>query len=484
MNKLITLIIIFTLLLGNFNTISVQAVANTDEQVTSEMDVLEQESEEQEIEETTYYSPWSRDFPAVNSDAAIVMNAETGSILYGKNIHDTYYPASITKILTTLIALENSSMNETVTFSRDAVFNVDLDSSRIGIDVAEELTMEESLYGIMLSSANEVSYAVAEHVGGDFDTFIKMMNDKAKSLGATNSNFVNPHGLPDPSHYTTTYDMALISRAAIQNDAFKDITKTRTYIIPPTNIQEETRYLSNHHKFVLNTDKFDGAIGGKTGWTTLSKYTLVTFAERNGMTLISVVMHCPSITDEYGDTASLLDYAFDNFNLYNMDNANITVHNDMDFFTKYHSFFNTSNSPLRVNEDGKIVLPNTLNISDAKRNIDLIPLENLTEGDNLIGSIIYSYDGVDLGKTNIVFNNTDSYSLSSNLYIDPASIISESVSETEKSKSVIFTNAEFPYIPVIIGALIGLIVIVSAIALIYYFRSNKRGRRRKNNRFY
>ncbi len=114
-------------------------------------------------------------------------------------------------------------MNETVTFSRDAVFNVDLDSSRIGIDVNEELTMEESLYGIMLASANEVSYAVAEHVGGDFDTFIKMMNEKAKSLGAVNSNFVNPHGLPDPNHYTTTYDMALISRAAIRNEEFKDI---------------------------------------------------------------------------------------------------------------------------------------------------------------------------------------------------------------------------------------------------------------------
>ena len=122
-------------------------------------------------------------------------------------------------------------MNETVTFSKDAVFEVDLDSSRIGIDVNEQLTMEQALYGIMLASANEVSYAVAEHVAGDIPSFTKLMNEKAKEVGALNSNFTNPHGLPDSNHYTTAYDMALISKASLANEDFCEISQTRTYTI-------------------------------------------------------------------------------------------------------------------------------------------------------------------------------------------------------------------------------------------------------------
>ena len=130
--------------------------------------------------------------PKVYAEAAIVMEASTGLILYEKNIHETYYPASITKILSALIAIENSSMGEIVTFSRDAIFKVDLDSSRIGIDVGEQLTMQQCLYSILLESANEVTYATAEHIGGSIEGFAQMMNERAKSVGALNSNFVNP----------------------------------------------------------------------------------------------------------------------------------------------------------------------------------------------------------------------------------------------------------------------------------------------------
>jgi D-alanyl-D-alanine carboxypeptidase (penicillin-binding protein 5/6) len=153
--------------------------------------------------------------PSVNAEAAIVMDASTGLILYKKNMNEVYYPASITKILSSLLIIENSSPGEVVTFSRDAVFNVDLDSSRIGIDVDEQLTIQQCLYGILLESANEVTYAAAEHVAGSIPAFTDMMNERAKSLGALNSNFVNPHGLPDENHYTTAYDMALITKEAL-----------------------------------------------------------------------------------------------------------------------------------------------------------------------------------------------------------------------------------------------------------------------------
>ena len=469
MKKIITFIIVFTLFLGNFNTIYAQPISETQEQLTNE---------------TSYYSTWSEDFPAIASGAGIVMELETGAILYGKNIHNTYYPASITKILTTLIALENSSMNETVTFSRDAVFKVDLDSSRIGIDVGEQLTMEQSLYGILLESANEVSYAVAEHVGGDISSFIGLMNDKAKSLGANNSNFMNPHGLPDTNHFTTPYDMAVISRAAMQNDEFKEITKSRTYIIPPTNIQDETRYLANHHKFIKKDIHFDGAVGGKTGWTRASMYTLVTFAERDGMTLISVIMSCPTSQDQYRDSSNLLNYSFDNFNISNIDNTSTNVGKDIDFFTKYHSFFNTPDSPLKLSENGKIVLPNNINLDEVNKEIELIPLESLIKGENNIGSIIYSFNNNNLGKTDIIYDNTKSYALLNSLFLNPVELIPEDtvinsndgISEEETTNN--------PYIPIIIGVSVGIFIIVVGLILIYILNPNTRRRRRnRNNKF-
>ncbi|NLJ89507.1 MAG: D-alanyl-D-alanine carboxypeptidase [Clostridiales bacterium] len=468
MKRTITFLIICVLFLGNFNIINAQTTNNTDINQTYE---------------GNYYSVWSKDFPTISADAAIVMEAETGSILYGKNIHNKYYPASITKILTTLIALENSSMNEIVTFSRDAVFNVDLDSSRIGIDVGEELSMEQALYGIMLESANEVSYAVAEHVGGDINTFIDMMNQKARSLGANNSNFMNPHGLPDENHYTTPYDMALISKAAIQNNEFREITNSRTYVIPPTNIQEETRYLANHHKFIKKDIHYDGAIGGKTGWTRASMYTLVTFAKRDGMTLISVIMSCPNAKDQYKDTANLLNYAFDNFSLYSIDNTNTNINKDIDFFTKYRSFFNISDSPLRLSENGNVVLPSNITIDDVKKTIELDPLETLVEGENIIGSIVYSFDNNKLGKTDIIYDNTKSYILLNNLYLDPIEHITESPSEINDEQEVSHEESNNPYMPIVIGVGVGLLVVIVGLLIIYRRNIKARRRRRRTRSF-
>ena len=316
MKRIITFFIIFTIFMGNVNTVYGENINNNEETIDN-------------ISEST----WSDSFPNINSDAAIVIDAETGSVLYDKNIHKVLYPASITKILTTLVALENSSMNEIVTFSHEAIFDVDLNSSRIGIDVNEQLTMEQCLYAIMLASANEVCYAVAEHIAGDVPSFTKLMNEKAKELGAINSNFTNPHGLPDPDHYTTAYDMAMIAKGAIENEEFQNLTQTRTYSIPPTNIQEETRYLANHHKFIKNDIPFDGVIGGKTGFTSLAKYTLVTYAKRDDMTLISVIMHCPSVKDEYDDTSNLLNHAFDNLDVNKIEEEH-TLLDHLEFFSK------------------------------------------------------------------------------------------------------------------------------------------------------
>lgn len=403
MKKPLLLLSVLCLFIINIGQVSVNATSVNTLNTVSSSPVINASADTTKINESLS----TKNKPSVHSEAAIVMEASTGTILYAKNIHETYYPASITKILTALVAIENSSLNEVVEFSKKAVFDVDLDSSRIGIDVGEKLTMEQSLYGIMLESANEVSYAIAEHVSGSVESFSTLMNKTAQNLGCENSNFVNPHGLPDENHYTSAYDMALISRAAISNETFRKITGTRISSIPPTNLQEETRYLANHHRFIKGTIDFDGAIGGKTGYTSKAKYTLVTFAERNGMTLISVILRCDSIANEYADSAALLNYGFDNYSLHNINDVeNVEKGSTSDLFTKYSPLFDMSTTNLSISPYGYIVLPNSVSFEDAKKEIELIPLSEFSVGQNVIGKIKYTYKGTPVGSTDILFNNS------------------------------------------------------------------------------
>jgi D-alanyl-D-alanine carboxypeptidase len=404
-------------------------------------------------------SAWPENQPHVNSEAALVMEASTGAILYSKNPHETYYPASITKILTTLLAIENSSLNETVTFSKKAVYDVDLDSSRIGIDVGEKLTMEQSLYGVMLESANEVSYAVAEHVSGTVDAFSDLMNKRAKELGCMDSNFTNPHGLPDENHYTSVYDMALIAKAAINNETFKKITNTRTYVIPPTNIQEETRYLANHHKFIKGDMSFDGAIGGKTGYTSKAKYTLVTFAEREGMTLISVIMYCDTIANEYADTKALLSYGFDNFDIYNIaDSENPGNASSNSLFTKYVPLFDLKTSSIQLSNSGNIILPNGATYEDAKKEVEFTPIKGVEAGDNVIGNIQYTYDGNLVGSTNIIYKEDTTVSKLENSFIPVTTYVDDTPNTSNDENSIK---------PIIIGIIIGVIAISFTLYIVF-----------------
>lgn len=254
--------------------------------------------------------------PQVSAESAIVMEAQTGTILYAKNIDAAEYPASITKIMTVLLALENCSMDETVTFSENAVFSIERGSSHIARTTDEELTMEQCLYAIMLESANECANAVAEHIAGSTEAFADMMNQKAADLGCTNTHFVNPHGLHDPEHYTSAHDMALITQAALKYDKFREIAGTVRYTIPPTNKNENELMMNNHHCMIstYKTSKYlDSTVfAGKTGFTTDALNTLVTCAHRSEMDVICVILRGPSGT-AYPDTASLLDYVSNHF---------------------------------------------------------------------------------------------------------------------------------------------------------------------------
>ena len=171
---------------------------------------------------------------AMEADGGILMDADTGTILYGKNINEAYYPASITKLLTAQVVLDRCRLDEVVEFSQNAVYNVEQGSKSLSMDTGDRMSVKDCLYGLILHSANEVANALAEHAAGSTEEFAKLMNKKAKELGCTGSNFVNPSGLNDPDHYTTAYDMALIARSALNYPEIVEIMGTRVYKIPPS----------------------------------------------------------------------------------------------------------------------------------------------------------------------------------------------------------------------------------------------------------
>ena len=255
--------------------------------------------------------------PQIGAEAAIVMDASTGTILYAKNIHEELYPASTTKIMTCLLAVENASLSDKITFSNEAVFSVPRDGSSIGMDVGESITLEQALFGIMVGSANEVANAVAEHVSGSIDAFVNLMNQRASELGCTNTHFNNTNGLQDDDHYTSAYDLALIARAFFNNELLCKVGNTPRYHFTETSTQPDDFYLNNKHKLITGEVKFDGIIGGKTGYTDQARETLVTCAERDGVKLICVILKEES-PSQFTDTVTLFNYGFNNFTSVNV----------------------------------------------------------------------------------------------------------------------------------------------------------------------
>ena len=247
--------------------------------------------------------------PEIQAEGAVVIDAATGQVLYGKNEKTRFYPASTTKLMTALLVLERCRLNDTVTFSKTATTNLEAGAVSLNITEGDKLTVEQSLYALLLKSANEVANGLAEHVAGRVSGFADVMNQKAAALGCTGTHFVNPNGLNDTNHYTTPYDMALIARAAFQNETLCKINTTLSYNLPAVK-NSPARTITMGHKMMYPTDSryYKGIIGGKTGYTSKAGNTLVTGAERNGVRLVAVIMK--SSATHYADTKALLDYGF------------------------------------------------------------------------------------------------------------------------------------------------------------------------------
>ncbi len=251
--------------------------------------------------------------PAVSADSVVLMDATTGTILYEKNKDSAYPPASTTKIMTVLLVLEKCDLNEMVTVSKNAEFT---DGSKIYLSAGEEVSVKELLYALILASANDCAVALAEHISGSTENFAALMNERAKSLGCKNTNFVNPNGLYNVNHKTSAYDLSLIMQELTKHEEYKTISTTPSYIMAPTNKCVEKRPLWNGNRLIHKTDQYyyQYCVGGKTGYTIESKHSYIAVATKNGQKLIVALVH-DSVKTFFPDSIKLLNYGFDNFEL-------------------------------------------------------------------------------------------------------------------------------------------------------------------------
>lgn len=328
--------------------------------------------------------------PEISSPCAIVMDADSGTILYAKNATGEHYPASTTKIMTALLAIENGNLGDTVVFSNAAVNSLPPGSSHIAMMVGEELSMQDCLYGLLLPSANEVANALAEYTAGSISAFTELMNQRAAEIGTVHTHFSNPTGLHEEDHYTCAYDLAIIMRECVQNATFRTIDATPTYIIPITNKHSETRPIgSTHNMLRSNSEYYDSrVIGGKTGWTEESGRNLVTYAYDNGIHLIVVTLGAET-PYQYTDTKKLLDYAFSSFTSVS------AASQDSSYGTQTDggNLLNLPRNPLQLfqlDDSSRIILPNTVSFAELTSAVT-----QETDGSS---RIVYSWHGYPLGS--------------------------------------------------------------------------------------
>ena len=345
--------------------------------------------------------------PEIHSPAAVLIEYESGDILYDKNMDEPMYPASTTKIMTALLVLENLDLNKTITVPEDMG---PAEGSAMYLLPGETFTVEELLEGLLIRSANDAAVLFAREIAGDVKSFAKMMNERAKEIGCTNTHFVNPNGLPDPEHTISPHDLALIAREAMHNDKFRELVKTPYIQIHATEQTPEIRYFRNTNKFLWCKNKtmnyggkeipikYDVVDGIKTGYTEDAGSCLVSSGEKNGIRVIAVVLKDTPDT-LYLDSRKLLDYGFDNFTSVNLIKAGDTigkkdvpdtVQNTLEFYVKDgYSYIKNKKSKDEIKTETVL---NDLNLPVTKDSI--VGFLNIKKGDEILSSLpLYSkYD--------------------------------------------------------------------------------------------
>ena len=419
--------------------------------------------------------------PVVTAEAAVLMEAQTGTILYAKNMHKQEYPASCTKLLTCLIAMETCEMDDMVTMSRDAIYDTPYDSNHIALDVGESITMEEALSAILIRSANEVSFGVAEHITQtSWEDFGEVMNKRAEELGCLNSHFVNPNGLPHTDHYTTAYDLALIAKAFFQNESLSKLSRTTKLELLPTATQPD--HIIEHSKnLILSGRKYAYAdlLGSKTGYTDVARHCLVSCAERDGMKLICVVLKDES-PYHYEDTVALFEYGFQNFTVCNVASNETKYHIDTtDPFYSENEIFGNTKPLLALNTEDFIILPRTADFSQVS---SVLSYDTLSPDQAAL--ITYTWNGAYVGTASVDFLEEEETSYD---FETPAEVPEESIGTPSENQgpSVVFVNIGKILLR-ILGAVILLLLLVFLFFLIrylviVYLRKRKKRRRRRRS---
>ena len=352
---------------------------------------------------TAFAKPdWPSD-TGIESEAGIVMDADSGAVLFGQNIHVQKAPASITKILTALVVIENSSLDDTITFSHDAVYNVeDGSGNKNAIEEGDTLSVRDCLYLLLMRSSNQAANALAEHVGGSRDGFVKMMNEKTAELGCENSHFANPSGLNDDTQLTSVYDMALIASAAYKNDTLLTISKDKSYRLPATKNNPDGVTIQPEHKLLITTDTespnyYPYAVAGKTGYTSIAGQTLVTYAIKDDRRQIAVTMKSTQAT-HYQDTIALMDFGFLRFKNVNIsENETAYTSGDQPVQIGDNSY---QPSDLSMDTLAVITLPKDASFADAEKTVVTDLPEDAPQG--AVAPLSYKYNDRKIGQVYLI----------------------------------------------------------------------------------
>ena len=339
-----------------------------------------------------YIGSMSDEWPAmpdVDCECAVAIELNSGTILYAKNATQTHYPASVTKIMTGLLTVENCSMSEEVTFSKEAIHSLPSGASNIALNTGEILSVENCMYALLIPSANEVANGLAEHIAGSVSEFALLMNARADQIGCVNTNFVNANGLHDENHYSCAYDLALIFGECVQNSTFLRLDSTPTYVIPPTNLQPEERPIGSTDAMMRKTTEYydPDIISGKTGWTAEAGRNLVSYVEHDGMDIIICVLGAEETPLQYEATTAIKNYCFENFKLVNI------AANDTKF-----SVLNNSSTKSPINIPVKELTLFSLDTEDCA----VLPVG--TEFEALDVEIVYTASGDDFAEINYLYD--------------------------------------------------------------------------------
>lgn len=396
--------------------------------------------------------------PNIQATAGCVIDMESGAFLYSKNMDDKFYPASITKLLTVLLALENAELTDTVTVSEDSLSFLEYGDAYIGMKPGEEISMEDALYAILLASANEVSYAVAETVGtnnlgGDYSTFIKKMNERAKELGCTSSSWINPNGLHNEEHYTSAHDMALIAAEVYKHEEFRTIMEEYEHRIGFTNLTKEERVFQQNHKMLWDGNQYywELATGGKTGYTDQARTTLVTMAEDEDLKLACVVLKDYGPV-AYDDTRAMMEYVFQNFKKVSLAEQELS--------DQIESL---------VDEEAYVLLPEGVDFAEVECEI-----KEEENGDSKNGSAIFTYEGQVIGIASVMLSDT--------FFKVDETVVGDSLSKQESKDSISKTTKIIEKIFVGIMLIVGIIAVIVVIICIrnYCILKARKKRRREH----